>query len=108
MTVARIERKRGNDPGLELKERRMHMSEGTVTKAVDDLGIAAYVGMHGFKLIGRKGKVFYFEIYREEENDFNQTLFDYVNSDCQKFDRELMALKKMPYFIPDGALINLC
>ena len=76
------------------------MNETKVIKEIDDLGIAAYVVLHGFKLVGRKGKVFYFDIYKREEDDFHQTLFDYVNSECQKFDSELMALKRMPHVVP--------
>jgi hypothetical protein len=76
------------------------MNMSTVRKSTEDLGIAAYLRMHGFKVVGRKGKAFYFEINREEDIAFNETIFEYPNSPYHDFDTHLMALKKLPHYVP--------
>lgn len=73
------------------------MSE-KIRKSVEDIGIAAYLRMHGFKVVGRKGKIFYFQIQSEEEGAFNEAVFDYPNSPYHDFDSHLMALKKLPHY----------
>lgn len=77
------------------------MSETLVRKKIDDLGIAAYLRMYGFKVVGREGKVFFFDIQKTEENEFSKTMFNYANSECHTFDSELMSLKKMPHYNPE-------
>jgi len=79
------------------------MNMNTIRKSTEDLGAAAYLRMHGFKVVGRKGKTFYFEIMREEEDAFNEAIFDYPNSPYHDFDTHIMALKKLPHFVTHSA-----
>ena len=80
------------------------MNTNLVRKSTEDLGAAAYLRMHGFKVVGRKGKIFYFDIMREEEEAFNEALFDYPNSPYHDFDMNIMVLKKLPHFIPSDVM----
>jgi len=81
------------------------MSESKVRKEVEDLGIAAYLRMHGFKVVGRKGRVFYFSIQPQEENEFDKSIFEYASSPFHEFDAQLMSLKKLPRnFIMDETI----
>ena len=41
---------------------------------INDLGCAAYLLMHKFKLLGKKNRYFYFEISREEEIQFREII----------------------------------
>ena len=80
------------------------MNAKTIRKSTEDLGAAAYLRMHGFKLVGRKGKTFYFDMLQEEEEAFNEATFEYPNSPYHDFDANIMALKKLPHFIPSDSL----
>lgn len=65
-------------------------------KFLTDLGAAAYVLMHNFRIIGRRGKAFYFEINdTEEANTFDQLRLEYVTSEFHEFDSALMSVKKI-------------
>lgn len=65
-------------------------------KFVTDLGIAAYLLMHQFKVIGKRGKAIYFECEDSATDQFNDLVFDYMPpSDFYLFDSCLMALKKI-------------
>lgn len=77
------------------------MNANKIRKSTEDLGIAAYLRMHGFKVVGRKGKLFYFDIMKEEEKAFNEAVFEYPNSPYHDFDAHIMALKKLPHFQPE-------
>jgi len=78
------------------------MSEDTnMRKMVEDLGVAAYLRMHGFKVVGRKGKLFYFNVLTTDETAFNECIFEYPNSPYHEFDSHLMSLKKLPHFLKD-------
>ena len=83
------------------------MNAKTIRKSTEDMGAAAYLRMHGFKIVGRKGKTFYFEMLREEEEAFNEATFEYPNSPYHEFDANIMALKKLPHFIPSDTLKSL-
>lgn len=73
------------------------------SKAVADLGIGAYLMLHGYKVVGRKGKNFYFEVVKEEDNKaFNRLQIDYLGSTLHQFDSYLMALKKVSEYLPDA------
>ena len=76
-------------------------TERKIRKSVEDLGVAAYLRMHGFKVIGRKGKAVYFEINESEENEFNRDSFEYVNSPFHDFDSHIKSLKKIREYLPD-------
>lgn len=65
-------------------------------KFVTDLGAAAYLLMYRFKVIGRQGKAFYFEISSpEEERDFDEKNLEYTMSEFHEFDSKLMSVKKL-------------
>lgn len=66
---------------------------------VTDLGVAAYLLMHKFKLTSKIGKSFYFDIAsNEEESQFNDLNIQYTNSDFHDFDSKIMSLKKIGSF----------
>ena len=65
-------------------------------KFLTDLGAAAYIMMHNFRIMGRRGKAFYFEINDEDESDtFDQLRMEYVTNEFHKFDSALMSVKKI-------------
>ena len=69
-------------------------------KFVTDLGAAAFILMHKFRIVGRKGKAFYFEVTSEEESKlFDRLSAEYVTSDFHKFDSSLMSVKKLGEFM---------
>jgi len=74
--------------------------EPVVQKAVNDLGIAAYLMMHGFKVIGRKNRTIYFEIKEIESQEFDQLGFEYLSSPFYSFDSCLMSIKKIGEYDP--------
>jgi len=61
----------------------------------NDLGCAAYILMHKFRLLGKKHKYFYFEISHEEETQFREIMIQYSGSEFHSFDSKLMSLKKI-------------
>lgn len=73
-----------------------------IRKAISDLGIAAFVKMHGFKCVGRKTRNFHFDMPEEDIDKFDSLCVEYLGSAFHNFDAELMALKKLPeYLLPD-------
>lgn len=69
-------------------------------KFVTDLGAAAYLLMYKFKVIGRQGKAFYFEISGpEEDRDFDEKNLEYATSEFHEFDSKLMSVKKLQEFM---------
>lgn len=73
-----------------------------VNKVVSDLGVAAYLLMHeyrpksiGVKVIGKKGKYVYFEYPEGRGEDFDRLSYQYLPSQFQTYDSNLMALKKI-------------
>lgn len=71
-----------------------------VQKAVNDLGIAAYLLMHGYKVVGRKNRVVFFEVKEAEIQEFDALSFDYLSSPYHQFDSCLMSLKKIAEYDP--------
>lgn len=66
-------------------------------KFVPDIGIAAYLMMNGFRVLGRRGKNIYFEAENiEAEKEFDRLHIEYLSSPYHQFDHYLMALKKLP------------
>ena len=61
----------------------------------NDLGCAAYLLMHKFRLLGKKHRYFYFEISSEEETQFREIMIQYSGSEFHSFDSKLMSLKKI-------------
>jgi regulator of sigma D len=70
---------------------------------VTDLGAAAYILMHKFKVVGRKGKAIYFEVDEESADKFDELALEYLWSDFHKFDSCLMSLKKIGEYIRDAS-----
>lgn len=69
-------------------------------KYVTDLGAAAFLLMHKFKLIGKKGRSFYFDISsKDEEQQIDDLNLQYASSEFHDFDSKLMSLKKIGEFI---------
>lgn len=68
------------------------------TKCVNDLGVAAYIKLHGYRCLGRKGRNYYFEV---ENNDikFEKLIVEYINSSMHDFDSALMSLKKIGEYV---------
>lgn len=64
-------------------------------KSVSDLGIAAYILMHGYKVVGREGRFVYFQVDDKDLLSFDKLSLDYLSSDYHKFDANIMALKKL-------------
>lgn len=67
-------------------------------KTTSNLGFAAYLMIKGFELIRPPNKdvnskfVFQFNLPNEQANDL---YYEYLNSDFQKFDNNLVSLKRM-------------
>ena len=78
------------------------MNELAQTKTVADLGISAYVLMNGYKLAGRRDRVFCFIVPPEKAEDFNRLKFNYLFSEFHHFDHCLMGLKKLEDYVPSS------
>lgn len=69
--------------------------EPSVQRSVNDLGIAAYLMMHGYKVVGRKNRTVFFEVKEAEIQEFDALSFEYLSSPYHQFDSCLMSLKKI-------------
>jgi len=71
---------------------------------VTDLGAAAYILMHKYKVLGKRSKSIYFEVDEEpsNKNRFDDLSLDYISSDFHRFDSCLMSLKKIGEYISDS------
>lgn len=76
--------------------------EKVLHKYVSDLGVAAYLLMHAYTVIGKKGREIYFECHGEEEaKQFDQMVLEYQPpNEFYTFDSCLMFLKKINECIP--------
>lgn len=72
-----------------------------IKRAITDLGMAAYIKIHGFKCLGRKSRNFYFEVDDTQSNEFDQLTIDYINSPMHEFDSAIMSLKKMGEYVQE-------
>jgi hypothetical protein len=81
------------------KIREYNFNETGNTRFATDLGVAAYILMHKYKVLGKKGKYIYFEV--ESDNKFDELAFEYLTSDFHRFDSCLMSLKKINEYISD-------
>jgi len=73
----------------------------TVRKDIEDLGVAAYLLMHGYKVVSKKDRKYVFEVEESGLKMFEDREFEYYDSAFQKFDNCLMTLKKMGYRLSD-------
>lgn len=69
-----------------------------ITKIQSDLGVAAYLLMKKFNLLGKKDRDFYFEINATDEDKFEELIVSYLLSEFHYFDHCLMSLKKLQDF----------
>lgn len=75
-----------------------------VVKFVNDLGVAAYLLMHGYTVVGKKGKSIFFECHSDiEAVEFEKLVLDYQPpNEFYTFDSCLMFLKKINEYVPDN------
>jgi len=66
---------------------------------VTDLGAAAYILMHKYKVLGKKGKAVYFEIDDDGSDKFDELSLEYLSSEFHRFDSCLMSLKKINEYV---------
>ena len=69
-------------------------------KYVTDLGAAAYLMMHKYKVAGRQGKSIFFEVDDKEIDEFESRQMEYLQSEFHRFDSCLMSLKKIAEYMP--------
>jgi len=82
--------------------------DDSIHKIVSDLGVAAYLlmreydpqGRIGVKVIGKRGKYVYFEHPVGKSNEFERRSYQYLPSQFQTYDSNLMALKKIGEYMP--------
>lgn len=79
-------------------------------KIVSDLGVAAYLLMReydpqsrlGVRVIGKRGKYVYFEHTEGKGHEFERRSYQYLPSQFQTYDSNLMALKKIGEYMPSN------
>lgn len=86
---------------MSLKKIGEYPFENKHHRFVTDLGAAAYILMHKYKVIGKKGKAIYFEIDADCADKFDDTALEYLSSDFHRFDSCLMSLKKIGEYISE-------
>jgi len=64
-------------------------------RTVGDLGAGAYLLMHKWKPLGRKGRDILFEVSDAENKEFEALQLQYLTSEFHRFDACIMSLKKM-------------
>jgi len=81
--------------------------ENENNKVVSDLGVAAYLLMHeyrpnaiGLKVIGKRGRHVYFDVPEDKSEVFDRLSYQYLPSQFQSYDSNLMALKKIGEYMP--------
>lgn len=92
---------------MSLKKMTDYMPRRTIEgeiKKVSDLGAAAYMLMHGHKLIGRQGHSIVFEVETNDVQEFEQRMMDYLSSEYHRFDSCLMSLKKIGESMPNSSV----
>lgn len=72
------------------------------SKFVTDLGAAAFIMMHQYKILGKRGKTLYFEVDEASVDKFDELSLDYLSSDFHKFDSCLMSLKKIGEYVSEN------
>lgn len=79
------------------------MNMNMKTRFVNDLGVAAYLLMHGYVVVGKKARSIYFEV-PDDDTDFDRLVLEYQPpNEFYTFDSCLMYLKKINELImPDN------
>lgn len=86
---------------MSLKKIGEYSFEMKNSRFVTDLGAAAYILMHKYKIVGKKGKCIYFEADSETNDKFDEIALDYISSDFHRFDSCLMSLKKIGEYVSE-------
>lgn len=68
-----------------------------VGREVSDLGVASFLLMKGFKVLGKKNKNIYFDA--PDTHEFYTTIRSYLTSAFHQFDSCLMAVKKISSYL---------
>jgi len=88
---------------MSLKKIKEYNFDSRNTRFATDLGVAAYILMHKYKVLGKRGKSIYFEVENEEVNGkFQDLALEYLSSDFHRFDSCLMSLKKIGEYISES------
>jgi hypothetical protein len=74
--------------------------EQKIYKEVSDLGAGAYLLMHGYPVVGRRGKAIIFAVEKSGTEEFDQRTMEYLSSEFHRFDACLMSLKKIGMNMP--------
>lgn len=82
---------------MSLKKLAEYSFDTKNSKYINDLGAAAYILMHKYKIIGKKNKTIYFEV--DDMNKFDELALEYLSSAYHRFDSCLMSLKKINDFM---------
>lgn len=72
-----------------------------IQKFITDLGAAAYLMMHKYRVVGKRGKSIYFEVTdAPDAGKFDELYREYLTGEFHRFDACIMSLKKMGDFDP--------
>lgn len=82
---------------MSIKKIGEYSFENRTSRSVTDLGAAAYILMHKYRIVGRRGKSIFFEV--DDENKFDEIALEYISSDYHRFDSCLMSLKKIGEYV---------
>lgn len=74
--------------------------EELIQKEISDLGAGAYLLMHGYKVLGKKGRTYVFEVEKSAIKEFDIKVREYLTSEFHRFDSCLMSLKKIGEYMP--------
>jgi regulator of sigma D len=86
---------------MSLKKIGEYAFEANNIRFVTDLGAAAYILMHKYRVVGRKGKTIYFEVDGDSSEKFDEIALEYISSDFHRFDSCLMSLKKIGEYVSE-------
>jgi hypothetical protein len=85
---------------MSLKKTREHRPKEKELGELSDLGAAAYVLMKDYRVVGREGQKFFFDIGEKGFDAFQRRRLDYLSSEFHRFDSCLMSLKKIGDYMP--------
>jgi len=72
------------------------MNTSSKNRFVNDLGVAAYLLMHGYAVVGKRGRSIYFEVPDDDAEAFDKLVLEYQPpNEFYTFDSCLMYLKKI-------------
>lgn len=86
---------------MSLKKIGEYSFDAKNNRFVTDLGAAAYILMHKYRVVGKKGKAIYFEVDDSSGEKFDEIALEYISSDFHRFDSCLMSLKKIGEYVSE-------